>query len=78
VGRGVKRESTNLPTWVDATEALRLLRAARGMEENGITAARKVVPIDHPDDRGALMTCRGQSGPSLACPAVGAFDKVFL
>ena len=45
--------TTNLPPWIDAVEAMRLLRAARGMEENGIKAAKTFVPIDHLDDRGA-------------------------
>jgi len=45
---------TNLPPWVDAAEAMRLLRAARGVEENSIKAARHFVSIDHLDDRGAL------------------------
>lgn len=45
--------ATNLPPWVDTSEALGLLRAARGMEENGIKAARQFVAIDHLDDRGA-------------------------
>lgn len=46
--------ATNLPPWIDTAQALRFLRAARGMEENGIKAARAFVPIDHLDDRGAL------------------------
>lgn len=46
--------TTNLPTWVDATTAVSLLRRGRGMEENGIKAARAFVPIDRLDDRGAV------------------------
>ena len=53
-GTALVPAATNLPPWVDTTEALRLLRAARGGEENGIKAARAFVPIDHLDDRGAL------------------------
>lgn len=44
---------TNLPPWIEAPEAMRLLRASRGMEENAIKAARHFVAIDHLDDRGA-------------------------
>nr|MBK7065884.1 hypothetical protein [Deltaproteobacteria bacterium] len=53
-GKALLPATTNLPTWIDATEAMRLLRGARGMEENGIKAAKAFVPIDHLDDRGAV------------------------
>lgn len=53
-GEALLPATTNLPTLVDAAEAMRLLRAARGMEENGIKAAKAFVPIDHLDDRGAV------------------------
>lgn len=52
-GRVVVPATTNLPVF-DAAQTLTLLRRARGMEENGIKAARKFVPIDHLDDRGAV------------------------
>lgn len=52
-GAALLPATTNLPPWIDATEAMRLLRSARGMEENGIKAAKAFVPIDHLDDRGA-------------------------
>jgi len=52
-GRALVPATTNLPVF-DATQTLNLLRSARGMEENGIKAARKFVPIDHLDDRGAV------------------------
>jgi len=53
-GAALLPATTNLPPWVDAMEAMRLLRRARGMEENGIKAAKGFVPIDHLDDRGAV------------------------
>jgi len=52
-GAALLPATTNLPPWIDAVEAMRLLRSARGMEENGIKAAKAFVPIDHLDDRGA-------------------------
>lgn len=52
-GKALLPAATNLPPWIDAVEAMRLLRSARGMEENGIKAAKAFVPIDHLDDRGA-------------------------
>ncbi len=52
-GAALLPAATNLPPWIDAVEAMRLLRRARGMEENGIKAAKAFVPIDHLDDRGA-------------------------
>ena len=52
-GRALVPATTNLPVF-DAEQTLNLLRRARGMEENGIKAARSFVPIDHLDDRGAL------------------------
>jgi hypothetical protein len=53
-GAALLPATTNLPPWVDAAEAMRLLRRARGMEENGIKAAKGFVPIDRLDDRGAV------------------------
>ena len=52
-GAALLPAATNLPPWIDAVEAMRLLRRARGMEENGIKAAKAFVPIDRLDDRGA-------------------------
>jgi len=53
-GAALVPAATNLPPWINTREAMRLLRAARGMEENAIKAARDFVSIDHLDDRGAL------------------------
>jgi hypothetical protein len=52
-GAALLPATTNLPPWVDAAEAMLLLRA-RGMEENGIKAAKGLVPIDRLDDRSAM------------------------
>ena len=44
--------TSNLPPWIDATNAMALLRGARGMQENAIKSARAFAHIDRLSDRG--------------------------
>jgi transposase len=44
--------TSNLPPWIDATNAMTLLRGARGMQENAIKSARAFAHIDRLSDRG--------------------------